>query len=525
VISQYAGLWYVNDELVRSVNQYPTDSDGRHWADRDFDISTSHIGDIGVPSLWDGPLNGPFAHSTLNAFAGVPLSVVHVPPEMETTFLLRRAFTLDPVVAAANWGRITYTCDSGCVMYINGVRAASSPNMAGSASPEPNTFSANEGDEDLPHTTATFELNSSGQPPLYNGENILAVEVHNSSTTSGDVGGDFSLAISPQGGSVLTNDNLAAQSGSLVLAKLSDPVDETSGNPAGTITLNTDALSPDFGIFAYSPATNYCGTARWSYQIDDNSRTPSAGTVRLNVACVNDSPAAHDDSYSVNIGATLNITAPGLLANDTDAESDAMTVQAIETSGVTAQGTLNVNGDGGFTFRPFPTAMPGRYSLTYKIVDSGTPSSTSNVAAVEISITSGCEQNSDLDGNGRVGREDFAVLASHFGSRSAAPDQGDLDCDGKVGLTDLAALKRQWTLGIPSASAALVVRSPGLPGQVTPRLAVVIHRRTAPDSPAQEVAASQRLLATRVRADRSEMSPTRRAIDVVLSAWERDMEK
>src|SRR5262245_40529523 len=56
VIPQYAGLWYVNDELLRSVNEYPTDAAGRHWTARDYDIGTSRIGD--TPSLWDGAVSG-----------------------------------------------------------------------------------------------------------------------------------------------------------------------------------------------------------------------------------------------------------------------------------------------------------------------------------------------------------------------------------------------------------------------------------------------------------------------------------
>jgi hypothetical protein len=518
VIPQYAGLWYVNDELLWSVNQYPTDAASRNWADREYDISTSRID--ANPSVWDGPTPGPFVHGQVNAFAGVPRTNVNVPPETDATFLLRRAFELDAVTAEAVWGRITYTCDDGCIIYINGIRAASSPSMAGILSPMANTFVGTTGDEDPPHATTTFGVNGPGQPPLYVGDNFLAVEVHNGFLTSEDIGGDFSLAIAPQGGSVLTNDNLAAQSGSLVLAKLSDPVDETTGNPAGTITLNTDGQSPDFGIFAYNPATNYCGTARWTYQIDDGSRSPSTGTVRLNVACVNDAPAARDDAYSVDIGSVLQTTAAaGLLANDTDAEGDTMSVQTLDTSGVTAQGTLNVNGDGRFTFDPFPTAMPGRYSLTYKVVDSGTPSAPSNVAAVEITITSGCEEISDLDGDGRVGSADFAILVGNFGSRSATPGHGDVDCDGKVGLTDLAALKRGWTPAVSSASAATVVQSAGLPRDVSTRLAAVVHRRTAPDADSLEVAPSQPASATRLPASRRTINHTRRAIDVAFSAW------
>lgn len=550
VIPQYASGWFFNDELSMGVNQYPTDAAGRHWAARDYDISTSRMG--ANPSLWDGAVPGPFdcrvseCDNRVNAFSAVPLTVIHVAPGAENTFLLRRKFTLDPASAAAVWGRITYTCDSGCIMYVNGVRAASSPNMAGILSPTPNTFAADEGDEELPHATVTFGLNGSGQPPLYEGANVLAAEVHNFSVVSGDIGGDFSLAIAPEGGSVLTNDNLASQTGPLVLTKLSDPVDETIGYPAGTVALNTDVLSPDFGRFAYAPAANYCGTASWTYQIDDSSLRPSTGNVRFNVACVNDPPVARNDFYSVKMGAVLNVTTAaggdaGLLANDTDVEGDTLTVQTVDISAVAAQGTLNVNANGTFTFAPYATALPGTYRFTYQVVDNGTPSATSNVATVEITITPGCEANPDLDQNGQVGSADLAILVANLGSRAATPDQGDLNCDGKVGLTDLVALKRQWTPRSPSASAASVIRSAGFSHDLTTRLprvhetqrlsatrssvvaeaaAAVVYRQTAPETASADAALSQRYLATRLRAGCRAINPRPHAIDAAFSAWE-----
>ena len=529
VIPQYSGLWRVNDELLRSVNQYPTDAAGRHWAERDFDTSTSRIG--ASPSLWDSSLPGPFVGGdSVNAFHDVPKTIVHAPSETETTFLLRRTFLLDAVLAEAVWGRITYTCDSGCIMYINGVRAASSPNMAGILSPTPNTFAGTEGDEDPPHDTALFNLNGSVQPTLYEGVNVLAVEVHNGAVTSADIGGDFSLAIAPQGGSVLTNDDFAAQFGRVALAKVSDPVDDATGDPAGTIALNTDIESPDFGTFAYAPATNYCGMASWAYEMDDGHQTPSRGVVRLGVACVNDPPAAHDDAYAVRIGAELQATpAVGLLANDTDAEDDSMIAQIIDADAVTAQGDLNVDADGSFTFHPFPTAMPGAYRLTYRVVDSGAPSAMSNVAIAEITITSGCAENADLDQNGQVGRADFAILVENFGSPSATPDQGDLDCDGKIGLTDLAALKRGWTPQTASAAASSIVQSDGLRVDQTRHLsatrtngvrqaALAADYRQAPlENGGTDAPPSQQHVAMRLRAVIRALIRPRRGIDAAFS--------
>ena len=54
-------------------------------------------------------------------------------------------------------------------------------------------------------------------------------------------------------------------------------------------------------------------------------------TVSLTINAVNDPPVAANDSYSTNEDTTLTVTAPGVLANDTDADGDPLT--AVQVSG------------------------------------------------------------------------------------------------------------------------------------------------------------------------------------------------
>ena len=56
------------------------------------------------------------------------------------------------------------------------------------------------------------------------------------------------------------------------------------------------------------------------------SATPSPGSV---VGETNESPVANADTYSVNEGATLNIAAVGVLANDTDADGDVLSATLV----------------------------------------------------------------------------------------------------------------------------------------------------------------------------------------------------
>lgn len=69
---------------------------------------------------------------------------------------------------------------------------------------------------------------------------------------------------------------------------------------------------------------------------------------------LNHAPVANDDEYSTNMGVTLEVPAPGVLANDTDAnEDDIITATLVEGSGP-ANGDLTLNSNGSFTYIPNP---------------------------------------------------------------------------------------------------------------------------------------------------------------------------
>src|SRR5439155_1727940 len=94
-----------------------------------------------------------------------------------------------------------------------------------------------------------------------------------------------------------------------------------------------------------------------------------------------------NDAYSVNEDATLNVSAPGVLANDSDADGNALTAAVV--SGP-SNGVLNLNANGSFTYRP-NTNFNGTDSFTYRASDgtanSGTASVTITVNAVPPSFT------------------------------------------------------------------------------------------------------------------------------------------
>jgi VCBS repeat-containing protein len=104
--------------------------------------------------------------------------------------------------------------------------------------------------------------------------------------------------------------------------------------------------------------------------------------VIITITPVNDAPVAVNDAYSTNEGGTLTVLAPGVLANDTDADSPAASLSAVLVSNP-AHGTVTLNANGSFTYI-HDGSETLTDSFTYKVSDG---SLFSNVATVTIAVT------------------------------------------------------------------------------------------------------------------------------------------
>jgi hypothetical protein len=142
-------------------------------------------------------------------------------------------------------------------------------------------------------------------------------------------------------------------------------------NPsAGALTLNGN------GGFTYIPAGT--GTFTFTYTTSDGTNTSAPATVTILVKL---KPQAVADSYTTAEDTTLNIAAPGLLANDTD--PDSLPLTAIKVTNP-ANGTVVVNSNGSFSYQPVAN-YNGPDSFTYK-VNNGSIDSTPGT--VSITVTS-----------------------------------------------------------------------------------------------------------------------------------------
>ena len=119
-----------------------------------------------------------------------------------------------------------------------------------------------------------------------------------------DCGGDCTTA--PWSAPIDVLDNDTGLSGATV-------VSETSN---GTVALAST------GTFTYAPNPDFSGTDMFTYSATAADGQTYLAQVTLNVSFENDAPVAVADSYTNNVGSTLTVTAPGVLANDRDVDGD-----------------------------------------------------------------------------------------------------------------------------------------------------------------------------------------------------------
>jgi hypothetical protein len=85
----------------------------------------------------------------------------------------------------------------------------------------------------------------------------------------------------------------------------------------------------------------------------------------ITIIDVNEAPVGLSDPYEVNLGESLNVTAPGVLGNDSDPDGDAIT--AVKMTDPT-NGTLTFLTNGSFTYTP-TGSFTGEDSFTYQVKD------------------------------------------------------------------------------------------------------------------------------------------------------------
>ena len=124
----------------------------------------------------------------------------------------------------------------------------------------------------------------------------------------------------------------------------------------------TGAGTLDFestGAFSYTPEPGFSGVEEFTYRAFDGTSYSENATVTLTVK-PKEYTNAKDDWYYIFQGSTLEISAPGVMANDSLAEGTVLTTL---TTG-TLYGSVTLNEDGSFTYYPASSTFSGATSFT-----------------------------------------------------------------------------------------------------------------------------------------------------------------
>ncbi|WP_267643231.1 Ig-like domain-containing protein [Haloarchaeobius amylolyticus] len=130
----------------------------------------------------------------------------------------------------------------------------------------------------------------------------------------------------------------------------------------GTLSLTTA------GDFRYQPDDGFSGIDSFRYRIQDaNGAYSGFGTVTIEVTPdANRAPEPVDDHYTTREGEWLNVSAPGVLANDGDPDNDSIRATNV---GTPSNGTVSLTTAGDFRYQPAP-GFTGTDSFIYRIQDS-----------------------------------------------------------------------------------------------------------------------------------------------------------
>ncbi len=198
------------------------------------------------------------------------------------------------------------------------------------------TYRAFDGTANSSIATVNITIGGVNDPPVADNDSYNTVE-------------DTTLNVAAAG--ILTNDtDIDGNSLTAILV---------SSASHGTLSLSAN------GSFVYTPAANYNGPDAFTYRANDGFTNSAIATVTINVTPVNDPPVAMNDSYSTDEDVNLNISAPGVLGNDTDTEGDLLKAAVVT---LPEHGTLTLNTNGSFNYTP-AVNYNGPDSFSYRATD------------------------------------------------------------------------------------------------------------------------------------------------------------
>ncbi len=247
------------------------------------------------------------------------------------------------------------------------------------------TFVANDGSSNSNTATRGITVTAVNDAPI-NG--VPGAQATHNSLVFSTANGNLVSVSDVDAGAASVQEQLTVTNGTLTLSGttgLAFTVGTGSADSTMTFTGTLANINAALAGMTYTPTAGYVGSANLQIVTNDQGNTGPGGSLsdtdNVAITVVADvAPTAVANGYSVNEDALLTVAVgTGVLANDTDPESDPLT--ALLVSDV-ANGYLNFSADGSFTYLP-GRDFNGTDSFSYKANDGLRDS---NVVTVTISV-------------------------------------------------------------------------------------------------------------------------------------------
>ncbi|MDB5897815.1 MAG: hypothetical protein JWP41_1417 [Ramlibacter sp.] len=151
---------------------------------------------------------------------------------------------------------------------------------------------------------------------------------------------------------------------------------------AGPLGMVIDAAS---GVASWTPTLAQVGTNAVGVRVTDASGLFATQEFAVAVARRNTAPVSVNDSYATTVGSTLVVGAPGVLANDSDANADRLSASLAVSA---SHGTVTLSADGSFRYVPV-SGYAGTDSFSYRASDG---QASGNTAIVSIKVAAAVNQ-------------------------------------------------------------------------------------------------------------------------------------
>lgn len=144
------------------------------------------------------------------------------------------------------------------------------------------------------------------------------------------------------------------------------------------VTANTSLTTEQLTSLVFAPVTNANGSAgTFSYTVSDGKGGIATQTLTLEITAVNDPPTAADDTATINQNTPLTLSIANLLANDSDIDSNSLSITAVS-NGTNGSVVFDTE-QGNIVFTPILN-FSGAASFNYTVSDGNGGNSMATVA-------------------------------------------------------------------------------------------------------------------------------------------------